>query len=176
MDRFFALIDSLSRASGWVASLLIVPLIFASVYEVFSRYLFNAPTIWAYEIGYMATGTYFFLGMAYALKERAHIRIDLFFSSLSIKNRNLIDFFGYSFLMLPAACWLTWRLGIYAWDAFLWGERSGESAWNPVIWPYRTIFFVGFVLLTLQGFAEWMRALATLLGISFDNEKDGVVD
>ena len=78
MGRFLALIDGLSRVSGWVASLLIVPLIFASVYEVFSRYLFNAPTIWAYEIGYMATGTYFFLGMAYALKERAHIRIDLF--------------------------------------------------------------------------------------------------
>lgn len=153
--------------SGWlgfVAGFLIIPLIFATVYEVVSRYAFNAPTIWAYEIGYMATGTSFFMGMAYALREGSHIRIDVLFSQFSPRRRALIDFLGYTFLMIPFGIWLTYRLGVYALDAYEWGERSGESAWNPIIWPYRAIFVLGFLMLTLQCFVQWGRSICILLG------------
>ena len=40
--------------------------------------LFNAPTQWAYEVGYMMMGTHALLGMAYTLREGGHIRIDAF--------------------------------------------------------------------------------------------------
>ncbi|XDZ65927.1 TRAP transporter small permease subunit [Alphaproteobacteria bacterium LSUCC0684] len=164
MKYLLAGIDRLSGAFGWIAGLLIVPLVFASVFEVISRYVFNAPTIWAYEIGYMATGTNFFLGMSYALRERAHIRIDVLYSHFSPRTQSLVDALGYTFLMLPFVIWLTWRLGLYAYDAWIWGERSGESAWNPVIWPYRVVFVLGFLLLTLQSLAEWFRSLMVLAG------------
>lgn len=126
MKYLLAGIDRLSGAFGWIAGLLIVPLVFASVFEVISRYVFNAPTIWAYEIGYMATGTNFFLGMSYALRERAHIRIDVLYSHFSPRTQSLVDALGYTFLMLPFVIWLTWRLGLYAYDAWIWGERSGN--------------------------------------------------
>ena len=50
-------IDRLSGFSGVVIAWIVFPLILATCFEVFSRYALNAPTIWAFELGYMAMGT-----------------------------------------------------------------------------------------------------------------------
>jgi len=162
MRPFISSIDKCSGGLGIVAAWVVLPLIFATVYEVLSRYLFNAPTIWAYEVGYMATGANFLLGAAFALREKSHIRIDVAYSHFRPRTKALVDVLGYTFLMLPFGYWLSYRLGIYAFEAFLSGDRSGESAWNPIIWPYRTVFFAGIGMLTLQCTAEWLRALKVL--------------
>ncbi|MEM6499057.1 MAG: C4-dicarboxylate ABC transporter substrate-binding protein, partial [Pseudomonadota bacterium] len=60
--------------------------------------------------------------------------------------------------------WMTWRLFDVAINAFLIGETSGESAWNPVIWPVRAIVAVGFGLFALQILAEAIRSLRFALG------------
>ena len=60
-----------------------MPLILATVYDVGARYLFNAPTQWAYEVGYMMMGAHALLGMAYTLREGGHIRIDAFSQTFS---------------------------------------------------------------------------------------------
>ena len=83
------LIERLSGGFGIVAAAIVAPLVIATVYEVFARYLFNAPTIWAYEIAYMAMGTNFLLGAAYTLRERGHIRIDLVYARFSPRVRAL---------------------------------------------------------------------------------------
>ncbi len=43
-------------------------------------------------------------------------------------------------------------------------ELSGQSAWNPIIWPFKLVFFVAFVLLVLQIFAEIIKAILYLSG------------
>ena len=53
-----------------------IPLIAASCYEVFSRYVLGEPTLWAFEIGYMVMGTHFLIGLAYTLRERGHAWAD----------------------------------------------------------------------------------------------------
>jgi TRAP-type mannitol/chloroaromatic compound transport system permease small subunit len=45
------------------------------------------------------------------------------------------------------------------------GEVSGESAWNPIIWPFRIVWFIGFVSLSVQGFAELLKNIMILQGI-----------
>ena len=52
-----------------------------------ARYLFNAPTQWAYEVGYMMMGTHALLGMAYTLREGGHIRIDALLAAFSQTRR-----------------------------------------------------------------------------------------
>ena len=73
-----ALIERISGVCGKITAWLVVPLILATVYDVAARYLFNAPTQWAYEVGYMMMGAHALLGMAYTLREGGHIRIDAF--------------------------------------------------------------------------------------------------
>jgi len=164
MLKLIRLVERLTGGVGMIGALVVAPLILAMVYEVFSRYLFNAPTIWAYEIAYMAMGTNFLLGAAFTLRERGHIRIDLIYEHLPRKGRALIDAVGYLVLFLPVAWWLTWGLWSYGYRAFLSGETSGDSAWNPVIWPFRMVFFAGFLLLALQASVELLRAVCLLAG------------
>ena len=158
MFAIVRLIEKLSTSLGLVAAWVVAPLIVATVYEVFSRYLFNAPTIWAFEIAYMAMGTNFLFGAAFTLRERGHIRIDLMYSRFSDRTQAIIDIVGYFVLFLPVAFWLSWGLWKYAYFALLSGETSGESAWNPVIWPFRMVCFTGFFLLALQACAETIKA------------------
>lgn len=164
MSFVVRLIERITGAFGVVAAAIISPLILATVYEVFSRYLFNAPTIWAYELAYMAMGTSFLLGAAYTLRERGHIRIDVAYEHFPTRVQALIDVIGYLVLCLPVAWWLSWGLWNYAYRAYVTGETSGESAWNPIIWPFRIVFFLGILLLALQATAELIKAFRILFG------------
>lgn len=163
MRELLRVIDRISGSFGLLAGWIVLPLILATIYEVFSRYLFNAPTIWAYEIGYMLTGANFLLGSAFALREKAHIRIDVLYSHFNKKWRAIIDSVGFTVLFLPLGFWLSYRLANYTLEAFNSGELSGQSAWNPVIWPFRLVFFLGFFTLSVQAVAELIRSVSVLL-------------
>ena len=82
--RLVRMIDKFTDTTGTWVAWLNVPLVLAVAYEVFSRYLFNAPTIWSFDVTYMLYGTIFMLGSAYALHKGAHIRTDFFFEKWSM--------------------------------------------------------------------------------------------
>ena len=65
------------RGSGLLFCWLIIPMVASLTYEVFARYLFHAPTIWAYDTTYMLYGSHFMLGAAYCLLRGGHIRTDI---------------------------------------------------------------------------------------------------
>jgi TRAP-type mannitol/chloroaromatic compound transport system permease small subunit len=70
----------------------------------------------------------------------------------------------YFFFLLSLTIWMTWRLGMVAFEAYRVGETSGESAWNPIIWPVRVITALGFGLFCLQILAEALRYGYALFG------------
>lgn len=145
----------LARIAGW----LIFALILSMVYEVFARHLFNAPTLWAFEIAYMLSGTIFLFGISYCQLHDAHIRVDFIYDNASARYRRLIDGLTYLIFFLPGFFWLTWALGDYAISAYQSGEGSGASAWNPVVWPFRTAWAIGYASLILQGLAGLYRTI-----------------
>ena len=151
-------IERITTNIGIIAALTLVPLILTTTYEVLARYIFDAPTIWAYEVGYMLTGTHFLLGMAYTLQQGQFIRIDIFSQDMSEKTRALIDLCSYS-VILPLMMWLMYGLTSYLISGFIKNERSGQSAMNMVVWPFRVVFLIAFTLLALQVYAEFMKSL-----------------
>ena len=158
------MLRAIERASEWAGvfgACLIVPLVLATCYEVFARYLFGAPTIWAYEVGYTLTGAHFLLGMAFTLKYGEHIRIDVFSGRFSRRTRALIDLAGYA-VVLPLTLWLTLYLFYYLRTGYVTSEKSGQSALNLPVWPLRVIFCLAFLLLALQIGAEVAKLVRTL--------------
>ncbi len=151
---------------GGIGAWLVIPLFLIMGYEVFARFVLDLPTFWAYEFAYMITGSHFVLGIAYVTKMRAHIRVDFLYASFPLRVQAAIDSIVYALFLLPVASWMTWRLGIVALDAYRVGEVSGESAWNPVVWPLRTIAAFGFLLFTLQIAAEAVRTFRVATGRS----------
>jgi len=157
LTQLLRILDRVSGTSGAVAAWLVVPLIAASCYEVFSRYVLNEPTLWAFEVGYMVMGTHFLIGLAYTLREGEHVRVDLFYARMSPKKRALIDAFTYVALLLPLCGWLSFGFFEKVLKAYESHERSGMSAFNPVIWPFRLVMCTAFVLLFLQALAQAIR-------------------
>ena len=151
-------IERLTTSVGIIASLCLVPLVLATCYEVFARYVFGMPTIWAYEVGYFLTGTHFLLAMAFTLKSDEHIRIDIFSGHFTKRTRAVIDLLGYA-VTLPTMIWLSYALWQHLAQGYLRSERSGQSAMNLPVWPFRLVFFIAFALLALQILAEVIKAL-----------------
>ena len=162
MARTVRWIEALTEGVGGAAALLVVPLTLATGWEVFSRYVLGAPTIWAFELGYMLMGIHFLLGGAITLKRQAHVRIDLIYARLSPRARAGIDLVLYLCLVLPALVLFCDRFWEYTASAYVSGEHSGASAWNPPIWPFRMFIVLSFALLALQVVAECMKCINTI--------------
>ncbi|WP_422102511.1 TRAP transporter small permease subunit [Vreelandella sp.] len=156
-------IEALTRFAGWLGALLVLPLIGALIIEVLSRYVAGRPTLWAFEVSYMVMGAMFMLGMANTLRIGQHVSVDIMTLQLSQRANAAIRAIGYV-LFLPVLSWLVWELSKYALAAFETNERSGRSAWNPVVWPIFTVWFLGFALLALQVFAELLKSICLLTG------------
>ncbi|MBY5927392.1 TRAP transporter small permease subunit [Halomonas denitrificans] len=162
-------IERLTRWAGGLGALLTFPLIAALVYEVFSRYVLGQPTLWAFEVSYMVMGAIFMLGMADTLRQGQHVSVDLMTLRWSRRTNALVQLIGYA-VFLPVLAWLVWELGQYAHEALLSNERSGRSAWNPVIWPVFLTWWLGFLLLALQVVAEVFKAIAAWKGQATESE------
>ena len=158
MNALIRSIERLTGSVGIIASVVIVPLVLATCYEVFARYVMQAPTVWAYEIGYILTGSHFLLGMAFTLQAGEHIRIDIFSGKFSARTRAVIDLVGYT-IILPLMLWLTYALFQHLATGYLRSERSGQSAMNLPVWPFRIVFLVAFTLLALQILAEVIKTV-----------------
>ena len=152
-NRFFAV------SGAWALSLLVA----AMVFEVVSRYFLGAPTKWAYEMSYMLMGTSFMLGIAYCMQMRRHVRVDFFYDRAGPKAKSVIDIAGYC-VLIPMVLWLCAGLWDYFYQAYRVNELSGESAWNPIIWPFKFTFVMGFTLLLMQTVVELLKSILVLLG------------
>lgn len=170
MRSLVGAIERLTTGVGYVTALIVLPLALATCYDVFARYVLLEPTIWAFELGYSLTGAHFLLGAALTLQRGAHIRIDLIYARLPPRTRAAIDLFFYVFFFLPFLVLLTDRLSQYALSSIMSGERTGQSAWNPPIWPLRAIIASSFALLGLQVVAEIIKSAMTLLGRPLDGQ------
>ena len=96
------IIDTFTDLTGMLIAWISVPLVSAVAYEVFARYLFNAPTIWSFDVTYMLYGALFMLGAAYALHKGAHIRTDFFWDNFSPRTKGLIDSISYVVFFFPS--------------------------------------------------------------------------
>ena len=158
-DRFCKAIDTFTDNQGKIASWIALPMVITLTYEVFARYLFNAPTAWSYDVTYMIYGSHYLLGAAFGLLYKVHIRIDVIYNLFPIKLRRLIDVLGYLFFFFPVVTVLALSGISMANDAYRSGEVSQFSPWAPLLWPFKSIIAIAFVFLFLQGISEFIRTL-----------------
>jgi TRAP-type mannitol/chloroaromatic compound transport system permease small subunit len=151
------IIDGFTDRTGTIISWLSVPLVLAVAYEVTARYLFNAPTIWAYDATYMLYGSLFMLGAAYALHKGAHIRTDFFWEKFSIRRKGWIDTISYIVFFFPSLIMLiSWNEFHYAFQI---NETSDQTPWRPALWPFKFVVPLACLLLLIQGVSELIKSI-----------------
>ena len=151
-------LDKLSYFAGATVCWLTLPIFIAMVYEIFVRYAFTAPTLWAFDISRMLYGAMFMLGAGYALMRGVHIRADFIYRHLSPRKQGYIDATLYLLLFFPGIGLFLVFSADYAIEAWMRGERLDDTAWRPLVAPARTAMPVGALLLLLQGVSEVLKS------------------
>src|SRR5210317_2195539 len=150
-------IESLSvwvgRAFGWC----ILILTLSVSYEVFMRYVLNAPTVWAFDMMVQMYGALFLMAGSYALAQDAHVRGDVVYRLFSVRWQARVDFLLYLLFFFPGIIALFW----YGWEIASDSWRYKEVSWNSPariqIYFFKTLIPVAGALLMIQGVAELIR-------------------
>jgi TRAP-type mannitol/chloroaromatic compound transport system permease small subunit len=152
-------IDTFTEWTGYLFVLLIIPLIFSNVVEVFARYVLKSPTVWALDMTTMSYAALFMLGSALALLKGAHVRTDILWEAFTNRTKGMIDSLAFVLLFLPTMV----VLFFISIDDFLYSisidERSSSGAWTPILWPLRGVIPLTAFMLFLQGISELMKSL-----------------
>lgn len=157
--RVIRVIDGFTTITGWAFATLTVPLVLGVSYEVFARYALNAPTLWAFDLSYMLYGALFMLGAAFALLKGAHIRTDLFWERFSERTKGVIDTIAYLAFFFPGLTLILVTSAGEAWQSFLINEESEQTAWRPILWPFKAVVPLTMVLLLVQGVSEVLKSI-----------------
>jgi len=133
-------------------------LVFVVCFEVFSRYLFHAPTRWAFDASYMLYGTLFMFAGAYTLSRNGHVRGDFLYRTWRPKTQAWLDLVLYLLFFFPGILALVVAGTLEADRAWERWERSNSPATVPLA-PFKTIIPVVGVLMLLQGIVEFIRCI-----------------
>lgn len=157
MRRTILVVDGFSWWIGHIVCLLLLPLIAAMVIEIFMRYFFLQPTVWAFDLSRMLYGAMFMLGAGYALLKGVHIRADFLYRLWPVRVQAIVDLGLYLVLYFPSMIVFLWYASGFAQTALLRAERGMDTAWMPYLGPIKSALAVGVLLLLIQGISEVLK-------------------
>jgi TRAP-type mannitol/chloroaromatic compound transport system permease small subunit len=152
-------VDEVSTRIGKAAAWAIVVLTVAICYEVFARYILQAPTMWAFDVSYMLYGILFMLAGPYALARNAHVRGDFLYRTWSPVTQARLDLLLYILFFFPgilALCYAGFTFANFSWFIF---ERSANSPNGPYVFPFKSLIPLVGGLMVIQGLAEVVRCV-----------------
>ena len=159
MEKYIYFFESLSiwigRAFGWC----ILVLTLSVTYEVFVRYVLNAPTVWAFDMMVQMYGALFLMAGPYALAQDAHVRGDVIYRLFSFKVQARIDLILYIFFFFPGILALFYFGYEIASDSWRYKEVSWNSPARIQIYFFKSLIPLAGGLLILQGISESMRCI-----------------
>ncbi|MBM3950312.1 MAG: TRAP transporter small permease subunit [Rhodospirillales bacterium] len=159
MTKFLFFIDSLSTWVGKAFAWLLLLLTFGVGYEVFVRYVLNAPTTWAFDVSYIAYGAMFLMAGAYTLSRNGHVRADMLYRLWPPRVQALMDLSLYILFFLPAVAAFIYSGWNYAEMSIRFREVSIFSPAGVPVFPLKTLIPLTGVFLLLQGIAEIIRCI-----------------
>lgn len=154
-NAFTRLLDWITEKSGVFVALWTVNAVCIYFYEVISRYLFDAPTIWAHQSSYLMFGMQYLLAGGFALLHGDHVRVDVVYIKLPKRAQIGVDIFTSTFFFIFAVCLATvsWRFFTDSVDML----EVTEETWRIQYYPVKGMMVLGGILLTLAGLSKLIK-------------------
>ena len=160
------MIDRISTVVGKAASWLTLLMVLITFVVVVMRYVFDAGLIWLQESVTWMHAVVFMLGAAYTLQHEEHVRVDVFYRTMSAKRRAWVDAVGVMLFIWPLCLFLAWKSFDFVTASWGLRETSRESGGlpYPMVPLLKTVLLVMPVAVALQGASLFMRSVNTLRG------------
>ena len=151
-------------------------MVLIGAYNAIARYLgrfigVNLSSNLYLELQWYLFSLIFLLGAGYALKENAHVRVDVLYGRFEARARAWINVVGSVLMLIPFSIfvlWVSWPSIRNSWAV---REMSPDPGGLPR-YPLKAVIIVAFVLLLAQGVSELVKDLA-ILRRGADAEADG---
>ena len=161
---------------GNFCSLLMLLMIVNVFYDVIMRYFFNDVSIGMQELEWHLFAAMFMFGIAYTLKEDAHVRVDIFYDVMSEKKKAIINIFGSVVFALPITLLILYFGSDYASEAYSMGEGSADPGGLPHRWIVRSVIPLSSFFLVLAIIHVLLSNIQILRGAKMpENNKIGSV-
>ena len=147
-------IDRFAIFIGRVTMMLIVSMTLVMLYEVFVRYVVEAPTKWANELTLWIAGFVFLCSGFYAMQQRSHIRIFLLYDMAPRPVQRLFDTFWvlliviFAFFMVFGSFKQVFIIKLHNWEMF------GTAFDPPIPATIQPMILIVVVLIALQAVAN----------------------
>ena len=158
IQGYIDIADAVNIFIGSVFSVLFIPLMLLSVYEVFTRRIMGNPTIWTLEMTSFLFVPIVVLAMGYTLIHKGHASIDVFSEKFKDKTKAVVDSVTIVVFLLPSAIVMfinSLKGAQMSWAVL---ERT-PSAFNAPIYPIKTFLPIGFAILVLAALSWLLKSL-----------------
>ena len=155
-------IDTLTEYIGRLTAFILLVLTLLVVYDALSRYLFHSGSIAFQELEWHLFDFVILLGIAYALKEGAHVRVDIFYAAFSPRTKAIVDLFSQLFLILPFSLLVIYMGYDFVLQSFTQMEGSSDPGGLPYRFVVKSLMILSFVLLILQSISEVIKRIKVL--------------
>jgi TRAP-type mannitol/chloroaromatic compound transport system permease small subunit len=150
------------RASAWLILLMVFLGSFNAVARKLGQFIgVNMSSNMLIELQWYMFSLVFLLGASYALRENAHVRVDVLIASVAPRTRALINLGGTVLLLMPFCIFTLWVSTPSVLRSFSVREGSPDPGGLPR-YPLKLMIVVCFALLILQGVAEFIKEMEKL--------------
>ena len=155
-------IDNINIKVGKLFSWLLLLMVLLTCLIVVLRYLFNIGFIWMQELVRFFYAAVFLICAAYTLAEDAHVRVDIFYSKLSVKTKHLVNLVGSLIFLLPV-CVITFYYSFsYVLNSWAQFEGSLEERGLHAVFIMKTFIWIYAFMLFAQGVSIVVNSLKKL--------------
>src|SRR5947208_4279359 len=162
MQKLLLFVDKVSTWVGQAVSFLFLARTLHVSWEVYWRYVLDAPRAWAFEVMIMMYGTLFMMAGAYTLAKNSHVRGDVIYGFFSPRAQAILDLTLYIVFFIPGLIALVWAGYTYAAESWTINEHSNITAEGPPIYPFKTVIPVAGAFVLVQGIVDIIRCVICL--------------
>ena len=156
VKKYMKAVSLMNEWIGRVDSLVIVPLVLVTIYEVVARKIFGSPTIWAFESSNMIYGFFFMMGLGFALLHGSHVNVDIFYRFLSARGRAIMDIFTFIIFFFPFCLVVLYKGTLFSAQSWAMLEHS-QSVFHVPLYPIKTVIPIMALTLLLQGTVVFIK-------------------
>jgi len=155
------IIEVLTRVALFCSGLLLLAMAINVTYGVLTRYVFNAPSVYAIELTKILMIPALVIAVSYVQRNDRHLKVDF----LATKLPNKVQTALFEIVVPITALFVTYIMVWKGWDAASYSFSINEtsySSWREPLWPVKFTVPIGYGLLFLVLVAQLCKGVARL--------------
>jgi TRAP-type mannitol/chloroaromatic compound transport system permease small subunit len=154
---------------SWFSAIMVLLL----TINVLSSWLFKSSSILVSESITWMHSANFLLAAAYTLNRGEHVRVDIFYTKMSLRGKAVVDLLGTLLLLLPVSLFIIWSSWSYVRLSWRIGEVSAEAGGMPYTFILKAFLILMPLLLIIEAINQLCISIKRLTSATESNVSKG---